>query len=251
MVFHGISIHILHSFLVAILVQGFKEGLFFRTNSIYPLDFGELFHGSALTSSCGGFGRGGARLGATWGHGGSRSCWNFRPEKKRPPKKGEISENQYFSFFFQGVIFFRFWVNFSGVVCCSMNSGSYITECVGMLHLVRWWLVAFLKNRGSSQFIPLISWNLTKLRDSEDVPIATVPSSVAPNSRSQKKNETASDILNDIIMLETYLVRFPIWWKIWFQVLTFWPKILTYIFCVLKDFTIRESLRCLQPVGSH
>ena len=109
-----------------------------------------------------------------------------------------------------------------------MNSGSYITECVGMLHLVRWRLVALLKDRGSSQFIPLISWNLTKLRDSEHVPIATVPSSVARNSRSQKKNENASDIMNDIIMLKMCPVRFPIWWKIWFQVLTFWPEILTY-----------------------
>ena len=95
-------------FLVAILVQGFREGLFFRTNPISPLDFGELFHGSALTSSCGGFGRGGARLGPTWGHGGSRSCWKIAHEKNDPPKRGKFQRIMIFPFF-QGVIFFRLW----------------------------------------------------------------------------------------------------------------------------------------------
>lgn len=132
-----------------------------------------------------------------------------------------------------------------------MNSGSYITECVGMLHLVRWRLVALLKDRGSSQFIPLISWNLTKLRDSEHVPIATVPSSVAPNSRSQKKNENASDIMNDIIMLKICPVRFPIWWKNWFQVLTFWPEILTYFVSwrISPFASLEVSPACRQPLA--
>ena len=205
-----------------------QGGPFFRTNPISPLDFGELFHGSALTSWCGGFGRGGARLGPHGAMVGAGVVGKSPRKKTTPPQKGEFRRIMIFPFF-QGAIFFRFWVNFSGgVFCCSMNSGSYITECVGMLHLVRWWLVALLNNRGSSQFTPLISWNLTKLCDSEHVPIATVPSSVARNSRSQKKTENASDIMNDIIMLKMCPVRFPIWWKIWFQVLTFWPEILTY-----------------------
>lgn len=79
--------------------SGLQGGPFFRTNPISPLDFGELFHGSALTSSCGGFGRGGARLGP---HGAmvGAGVVGKSPRKKRtakiPPKKEGVSENHDF-----------------------------------------------------------------------------------------------------------------------------------------------------------